>query len=60
MIAAALYDEIHLIVCPFVLGGSNSITPVERTPFWPKKDIPWYRLAGADVLGDYLHIVYQP
>ncbi len=59
MIAAALYHEIHLIMCPFVMGGSTSITPVERTPFWPRGDIPWYRLARADVLGDYLHIIYQ-
>jgi len=28
MIAAGLYDELHLILCPFVIGGASSITPV--------------------------------
>ena len=60
MIAAALYDEIHLMVCPFVLGGSTSITPVERTAFWPKGNVPWYRLKRADVFGDYLYLIYEP
>mgnify|MGYP002067724219 CR=1 FL=1 len=30
MIAAGLYDEIRLIICPFVIGGSTSVTPVQR------------------------------
>ncbi len=59
MIASHLYDEIHLIVCPFVVGGSASITPVERAPFWPRGGIPWYSLHRVDVLGDYLYTVYK-
>jgi riboflavin-specific deaminase-like protein len=59
MIAKNLYDEIHLIVCPFVIGGSRSITPVGRRAFWPKGSIPRYRLDKAEVMGDYIHVVYK-
>ncbi len=59
MIAAGLYDELHLIVCPFVIGGASSITPVQRGAFWPKGEIPRYRLERADRHGDYLYIVYR-
>ena len=60
MIARGFYDEIHLIICPFVIGGSTSITPVERRAFWPQGTIPRYRLAQAQVVGDYLYVIYQP
>jgi 2,5-diamino-6-(ribosylamino)-4(3H)-pyrimidinone 5'-phosphate reductase len=60
MIAAGLYDEIHMIICPFVVGGSRSTTPVDRAAFWPRRGMPRYRLAEADVLGDYLYIIYEP
>jgi riboflavin-specific deaminase-like protein len=60
MIAAGLYDEIHLIICPFVIGGSTSITPVERSAFWPRGNVPRYRLDKADILGDYLYVIYKP
>ncbi len=60
MIAAGLYDEIHMIVCPFVIGGSRSITPVGRTAFWPKGDIPRYSLSDTEVIGDYMYIIYKP
>ncbi len=60
MIADKLYDEMHLIVCPFVIGGADSITPVERSSFWPGEEIPRFRLMKADKLGDYLYIVYGP
>jgi riboflavin-specific deaminase-like protein len=59
MIAAGLYDEIQLIICPFVIGGSTSITPVERSPFWPRGNVPRFRLDKTDVMGDYLYIVYR-
>lgn len=59
MIAARLYDELHLIVCPFVIGGASSITPVQRAAFWPNGEVPTYRLKRADVHGDYLYIVYS-
>ena len=60
MIASDLYDEIHLIVCPFIIGGADAITPVERSSFWPNETIPRYQLAKAEKMGDYLHIVYKP
>lgn len=60
MIAAGLYDELQLIVCPFVIGGSTSITPVGRGAFWPRGLVPAYRLDRADVLGDYVYLVYRP
>ncbi|MEW6380445.1 MAG: dihydrofolate reductase family protein [bacterium] len=60
MIAAGLYDELHLIICPFVIGGSSSITPVERSSFWVKGNIPAFRLDKADILGDYLYVIYKP
>ncbi len=59
MIAADLYDELHLILCPFVIGGASSITPVQRGAFWPKGEIPKYRLERADRHGDYLYVVYR-
>jgi riboflavin-specific deaminase-like protein len=60
MIADNLYDEIQLIICPFVIGGDDSITPVERGAFWPAEAITRYRLSKADILGDYLYVVYTP
>ncbi|MEW5801450.1 MAG: dihydrofolate reductase family protein [bacterium] len=60
MISAGLYDEIHLIICPFVIGGSASITPVERSSFWPKEKVPTFQLVKVDVLGDYLSVIYKP
>jgi riboflavin-specific deaminase-like protein len=60
MIAENLYDEIHLIVCPFIIGGAGSITPVERSAFWPNETIPWFQLHKAEKMGDYLYVVYKP
>lgn len=60
MIAANLYDEIHLIICPFIIGGARSITPVERSAFWPNETIPWVQLDKAEKMGDYLYVVYKP
>ena len=60
MIAENLYDEIHLILCPFIIGGADSITPAERTAFWPEAEIPRFQLDKADTIGDYLYIVYKP
>jgi riboflavin biosynthesis pyrimidine reductase len=60
MIAENLYDEIHLIVCPFIIGGAGSITPAERSAFWPREAIPQFKLEKADKIGDYLYIVYRP
>jgi riboflavin-specific deaminase-like protein len=59
MIAAELYDEIHLIICPFVIGGSTSVSPVERNAFWPHGRIPRYKLGSTEVLGDYLYVRYK-
>ena len=60
MIAENLYDEIHLIVCPFVIGGADAITPVERSAFWPDGTIPRFQLAKVEKIGDYLYLVYKP
>jgi riboflavin-specific deaminase-like protein len=60
MIAANLYDEIHLIVCPFIVGGAGSITPVERSAFWPHETIPFFLLDKVEKIGDYLYVVYKP
>lgn len=60
MIAANLYDEIHLIICPFIIGGARSITPVERSSFWPDETIPWVQLDKVEKMGDYLYVVYKP
>ena len=59
MIADNLYDELHLIICPFVIGGKDAITPVERGSFWPDDTIPEYELARAEKMGDYLYVVYK-
>lgn len=60
MIAENLYDEIQLIVCPFIVGGAGSITPVERSSFWPHETIPFYQLDNVEKIGDYLYVVYKP
>jgi riboflavin biosynthesis pyrimidine reductase len=60
MIAANLYDEIHLIICPFIVGGAGSITPVERSAFWPHETIPFFLLDKVEKIGDYLYVVYKP
>jgi riboflavin-specific deaminase-like protein len=60
MIAADLYDELHLIICPFVVGGSRSITPAGRSAFWPKGKVPRYDLVANDTIGNYIYVVYKP
>jgi riboflavin-specific deaminase-like protein len=60
MIAKDFYDEIQLIICPFVIGGSTSITPVERRAFWPQGFIPRYHLDKSEVIGDYVYLIYKP
>jgi riboflavin-specific deaminase-like protein len=60
MIAHNLYDEIQLIICPFVIGGSTSITPAGRRAFWPDIAVPHYRLDRSEVIGDYLYVIYKP
>ena len=60
MIAHALYDEIQLIICPFIIGGAHSVTPVQRGAFWPRGRIPRYRLGDVQVVGDYLYVTYRP
>ena len=60
MIAARLYDELQFIMCPFVMGGSTSISSVERGAFWPRSQVPTFTLEKAEVIDDYLYIVYKP
>ena len=59
MIAGGFYDELHLILCPFVIGGSRSITPTGRASFWPRSGIPRFRLAKNETVGDYAFLVYE-
>ena len=58
MIAGGLYDELHLILCPFVIGGSRSVTPAGRASFWPKGNIPHFILIKNETIGDYVYLVY--
>jgi 2,5-diamino-6-(ribosylamino)-4(3H)-pyrimidinone 5'-phosphate reductase len=60
MIGQNLYDELRLIICPFVIGGAGSITPAGRASFWPRGQIPFYSLAENRKVGDYLYLVYKP
>ena len=60
MIAEDLYDELHLIICPFIIGGSRSITPAGRESFWPRGRIPRYNLTENRRIGDYIYLVYKP
>lgn len=59
MIAGNLYDEMHLIVCPFVIGGSRSITPTGRASFWPRSQVPRFRLTRNETIGDYAYLIYK-
>ena len=60
MIGQGLYDELRLIICPFVIGGSGSITPAGRASFWPRGQIPFYSLTENRQIGDYIYLVYKP
>ena len=60
MMARGLYDEVRLIICPFVIGGAASITPVQRAAFRPAEAIPRFRISEAQVLGDYIYVTYKP
>ncbi len=60
MIACGLYDEVRLIICPFVIGGSTSVTPVERSAFWPQGQVPGFALHEVRTIGDYLCVTYKP
>ena len=60
MITENLYDELHLIICPFIIGGAGSITPVGRSAFWPDESIPRFHLVKAEKMEDYLYVVYTP
>jgi 2,5-diamino-6-(ribosylamino)-4(3H)-pyrimidinone 5'-phosphate reductase len=60
MIADQLYDELQLIICPFVIGGAESVTPVQRGAFWPGGAVPTFALTDSEVVGDYLYVTYQP
>jgi 2,5-diamino-6-(ribosylamino)-4(3H)-pyrimidinone 5'-phosphate reductase len=59
MIAEGLYDELHLIICPFIIGGSHSTTPAGRSPFWPRGEVPRYDLVRNETYGNYLYVVYE-
>jgi len=59
MIAGEFYDELHLIICPFVIGGSHSVTPTDRTSFWPRGKIPHFNLSRNETVGDYVYLVYE-
>ncbi len=60
MIAHGLYDEIQLIICPFVIGGSTSVTPVEHSAFWPQGQVPGFVLHEVRTIGNYLCVTYKP
>jgi 2,5-diamino-6-(ribosylamino)-4(3H)-pyrimidinone 5'-phosphate reductase len=60
MIAEGLYDELHFILCPFVIGGSRSVTPAGRASFWPRGEVPKYNLVQNRTLGDYIYLIYKP
>jgi len=60
MIREKLYDELHLIICPFIIGGADSITPVERFAFWPDELIPSFHLVKAETIEDYIYVIYKP
>jgi len=58
MIAGGFYDELHLIICPFVMGGARSVTPAGRASFWPNGNIPHFNLIKNETIGDYVYLVY--
>ena len=60
MIADDLYDEMHMIVCPFCHRGETI-----RSRRWSasrsgrNEEIPKYRLIRADKMGDYIYTVLR-
>ena len=53
-----LVDEIYLTLCPVIVGGSASPTPVDGPGFLPAK-YPWFRLDGVRRKGDELFLHYH-
>jgi 5-amino-6-(5-phosphoribosylamino)uracil reductase len=52
-----LVDEIYLTLCPVIVGGSASPTPVDGPGFLPAR-YPWFRLDGVRRKGDELFLHY--
>ena len=53
-----LVDEIYLTLCPVIVGGRASPTPVDGPGFLPAR-YPWFRLDGVRRRGQELFLHYR-
>lgn len=56
---AGLVDELHLTVCPFLLGGRNAPTIADGTGFARLADAAALELRSARRAGDEMFLVYR-
>jgi riboflavin-specific deaminase-like protein len=59
MLQAGLVDEVHLTICPRILGGRNAPTLAEGAGFEALADAAQFILASSRRVGDELFLAYR-
>ena len=58
LLAEDLIDELYLTVCPLLLGGTSTPTPVAGEG-WPQKEAPWLELLSVKQVEHELFLHYR-